>query len=73
MPFYYNLHRHDKIFSPAHAQRTAKGLLTLKKAFQEEKVPERRRSSRLLLATWNIREFESGKYGPRQRRDHRSL
>jgi endonuclease/exonuclease/phosphatase family metal-dependent hydrolase len=67
MPFYYNLHRHDKTFTAAHAQRTARGLLTLKKAFQEEGVPERRRASKLLLATWNIREFESEKYGPRQR------
>lgn len=67
MPFYYNLHKHDKIFTSAHAQRTAKGLLTLKEAFKKEEVPERRRSSRLLLATWNIREFESAKYGPRQR------
>ena len=25
------------------------------------------RSNKLLLATWNIREFESGKYGARQR------
>ncbi len=67
MPFYYNLHRHDKAFTPAHAQRTAAGLLRLKHAFKEEGVPERVRSSKLLLATWNIREFESGKYGPRQR------
>lgn len=67
MPFYYNLHKHDNTFSSAHAQRTANGLLTLKSAFKDEGVPERRRSSRLLLATWNIREFESGKYGPRQR------
>jgi endonuclease/exonuclease/phosphatase family metal-dependent hydrolase len=67
MPFYYNLHKHDKTFTPEHAQRTANGLLTLKNAFKEEGVPERRRSSRLLLATWNIREFESNKYGPRQR------
>jgi endonuclease/exonuclease/phosphatase family metal-dependent hydrolase len=67
MPFYYTLHKHDKTFTSEHAQRTANGLLTLKKAFKEEGVPERRRSSRLLLATWNIREFESNKYGPRQR------
>lgn len=67
MAFYYNLHRHDKTFTAAHAKRTAAGLLTLKKAFKDEGVPERRRASRLLLATWNIREFESEKYGPRQR------
>jgi endonuclease/exonuclease/phosphatase family metal-dependent hydrolase len=69
MPFYYNLHKHDKTFTEEQAQRTAEGLLRLKKAFEDTDggVPERRRSSRLLLATWNIREFESGKYGPRQR------
>ena len=67
MPFYYHLHNHDQTFTAKHAMRTAKGLLTLKQAFKDQGVPERRRSSRLLLATWNIREFESAKYGPRQR------
>lgn len=66
MPFYYNLHKNDKVFTPAHSQRTADGLLRLKGALKES-VPERVRSSKLLLATWNIREFESGKYGARQR------
>jgi endonuclease/exonuclease/phosphatase family metal-dependent hydrolase len=36
-------------------------------AFKDEGVSERVRSSKLLLTTWNIREFESSKYGPRQR------
>ena len=67
MPFYYNLHRNDKTFTETHAKRTAAGLLRLKEAFKEEGVPERVRSSKLLLATWNIREFESEKYGARQR------
>jgi endonuclease/exonuclease/phosphatase family metal-dependent hydrolase len=67
MPFYYDLHRTDETFTAAHAQRTAAGLLRLKEAFRGAGVPERVRSSRLLLATWNIREFESPKYGPRQR------
>src|SRR5262245_20533508 len=69
MPFYYNLHKFDKLFTSAHAERTAKGILRLKEAFRDkaEGVPERVRSSKLLLATWNIREFESGKYGARQR------
>lgn len=66
MPFYYELHRHDKNLTAAQAQRTAAGILTLKDAFKKE-VPERVRSSKLLLATWNVREFESGKYGGRQR------
>lgn len=67
MPFYYNIGRHDKVFTAAHAKRTADGLLRLKEAFKTEGVPERVRSSKLLLATWNIREFQSGKYKPRQR------
>jgi endonuclease/exonuclease/phosphatase family metal-dependent hydrolase len=67
MPFYYNLHRVNKFFTADHAKRTAEGLLRLKEAFKEEKVPERVRSKKLLLATWNIREFESAKYGPRMR------
>lgn len=67
MPFYYNLHKLDKAFTTTHSQRTAAGLLTLKQAFKDKGVPERVRSSKLLLATWNIREFESPKYGPRQR------
>ena len=66
MPFYYELHRHTKTFTREHAERTARGLLRLKDGFREREVPERVRSSKLLLATWNIREFESGKYGPRQ-------
>lgn len=64
MPFYYELHRQN---AKSYAKRTAQGLLALKKGFKEQGVPERVRSSRLLLATWNIREFESAKYGPRQR------
>ena len=67
MPFYYNLHKFDKAFTSTHSERTARGLLRLKQAFKEEEVPERVRSSKLLLATWNIREFESAKYGTRQR------
>jgi endonuclease/exonuclease/phosphatase family metal-dependent hydrolase len=66
VPFYYDLHRLDKTFTANHAQRTADGILRLKEALGAA-VPERVRSSKLLLATWNIREFESGKYGPRQR------
>lgn len=62
MPFYYRLHKLDKTFTEAHAERTAQGLLTLKQAFRDEGVPERVRSSKLLLATWNIREFQSKKF-----------
>jgi|ERR1044072_3542443 hypothetical protein len=62
MAFYYELHKLDKTFTATHAQRTAEGLLRLKEAFKTDGVPERRRASRLLLATWNIREF--GVYAP---------
>ena len=62
MPFYYDLHHLG-----AYGRRTAGGLLRLKNAFKDDGVPERVRSSKLLLATWNIREFESAKYGPREK------
>jgi endonuclease/exonuclease/phosphatase family metal-dependent hydrolase len=62
VPFYYDLHHLG-----AYGQRTAGGLLRLKDGFKEDGVPERVRSSKLLLATWNIREFESAKYGPREK------
>ena len=67
MPYYYGLNRTNDKFTKADAQRTAEGLLRLKQAFIDQGVPERRRASRILLATWNIREFESAKYGKRQR------
>lgn len=69
MPFYYNLNDYDKNFDQVRAKRTAEGLLTLKQAFKDEGVPERRRASRLLLATWNIREFQSEKFGGVRQRE----
>lgn len=62
MPFYFRLHKPDKYLTAEQAKRTAQGLLTLKDAFKTEGVPERVRSSKLLLATWNIREFQSKKF-----------
>jgi len=62
VPFYYDLHHLG-----TYGQRTAGGLLRLKDGLKEDGVPERVRSSKLLLATWNIREFESAKYGPREK------
>jgi hypothetical protein len=58
MPFYSAL---DST-KPAD-RRTANGLLRLKDALDEEIPP--RTPTTMLLASWNIREFESGKYGPR--------
>lgn len=58
MPFYYQIPK-----SPD-GRRTARGLLDLKAQFREE-VPTRTREETLLLATWNIREFDSAAYGVR--------
>jgi endonuclease/exonuclease/phosphatase family metal-dependent hydrolase len=65
VPFYYDLHHFDDKNTPGRARRTAEGLLRLKDGFRTDTVPERVRSSKLLLATWNIREFESARYGAR--------
>jgi endonuclease/exonuclease/phosphatase family metal-dependent hydrolase len=45
-------------------RRTAEGLLRLKAALDAQ-VPARTLDQTLLLATWNIREFDSGKFGDR--------
>ena len=45
-------------------QRTAQGLLLLREKLAEQ-VPKRTINETLLLATWNIREFDSSKYGTR--------
>src|SRR5690606_35390159 len=41
------------------------GLLRLRQQFRDEGVPRKNSDDTLLLATWNIREFDSAKYGPR--------
>jgi endonuclease/exonuclease/phosphatase family metal-dependent hydrolase len=46
-------------------RRTAGGLLRLKEALERE-IPERDIAGSLLLATWNIREFDSPSYGARK-------
>lgn len=61
MPFYYSLYREPEDVR----RRAAERLLRLREQFREEKVPERTVEDTLLLATWNIREFDSGKYGDR--------
>jgi exonuclease III len=60
MPFYYSLN--DQ--TTEEAQRIATNLLRLRESLKQE-IPEKSVDERLLLCTWNIREFESGKYGPR--------
>jgi len=61
MPFYYSIREID---DEAARRRTAEGLLRLRKQLAAE-VPKRTLSDTLLLATWNIREFDSEKYGDR--------
>jgi hypothetical protein len=61
MPFYFGLKRE----APAVQKRAAAGLLRLREALQKDGVPGKTVDSTLLLATWNIREFDSAKYGDR--------
>jgi hypothetical protein len=60
MPFYYSLKREP----PAVQKRAAEALQQLR-ASLDAAVPPRTISDTLLLATWNIREFDSEKYGAR--------
>ncbi|HVF49610.1 MAG TPA: endonuclease/exonuclease/phosphatase family protein [Pyrinomonadaceae bacterium] len=62
MPFYYYLDGRKP-----EDKKIADGILRLKNGFTEEKFPGRTVDDTLLLATWNIREFESGKYGLRDK------
>lgn len=60
MPFYYSIRKDEA----KERRRTAEGLLRLRAQLKEE-VPRRTVTDTLLLATWNIREFDSSKYGYR--------
>lgn len=60
MPFYKKLSTE----TPA-GTRTINKLLELRKALTAVKIPEKSQNRNLLLATWNIREFDSTKYGER--------
>ena len=59
MPFYRNIKTGEEW-----GRRTIERLLELRKQLEAE-VPERRLKETLLLASWNIREFDSHKYGRR--------
>lgn len=61
MPYYAGLKR---IKDATVRQRTVAGLQRLRPALAEA-IPTRTATHTLLLATWNIREFDSGKYGYR--------
>lgn len=57
---------YDRIESETEeGRRTAERLLRLREALQRE-IPERDIAGTLLLATWNIREFDSPTYGDRK-------
>ncbi|HEX8137318.1 MAG TPA: endonuclease/exonuclease/phosphatase family protein [Pyrinomonadaceae bacterium] len=60
MPFYYDIDGRKES-----EKRIAQGLLRLKEGFAKNKQPKRTVTETLLLATWNIREFDSSKYGKR--------
>src|SRR4051794_11284761 len=58
MPFYYAIRK-----DPADDQkRIAEGLIKLRAQLDRD-LPRRTISDTLLLATWNIREFDSSKFG----------
>lgn len=59
MPFYYNIDEKTDA-----GKRTAKNLLALREQLNAD-VPKRTVDGTLLLATWNIREFDSPAYGER--------
>ena len=59
MPFYQNIDPRT-----TEGQRTIERLLALRQAL-DDKIPARTLNETLLLATWNIREFDSSAYGER--------
>ena len=59
MPYYAGL---KQIKDARQRVRTVEGLRRLRPALSEA-IPSRTATDTLLLATWNIREFDSGKYG----------
>ncbi|PCG13217.1 endonuclease/exonuclease/phosphatase family protein [Sphingomonas adhaesiva] len=61
MPYYASLRRE----APAVRARIAAGLLRLRQAIVDQGVPPRTLAGDVLIASWNIREFDSRKYGGR--------
>ncbi|KON32445.1 hypothetical protein AC477_03005 [miscellaneous Crenarchaeota group-1 archaeon SG8-32-1] len=60
MPFYRDLNPKEKDAD----KRTVERLLLLRKQLNEE-IPKRTQKKTLLLATWNIRDFDADDYGKR--------
>lgn len=67
MPFYYDL-KDDPPFTEEMRDRTARRLIELRKQIRKE-IPPRAVTNSLLLATWNIRDFDSNKFGHGPRLD----
>lgn len=61
MPYYYELKRVEA----EERERTVDGLLALREGLKAAGVPSRSLGGTALLATWNIREFDSAKFGDR--------
>ncbi len=61
MPSYKNIEKLD----PEEKKRTIKNLLKLRRDL--DTIPKRTQKETLILATWNIREFDSTRYGPRMK------
>lgn len=61
MPYYAGLRREE----PGTRERIAAGLLRLRQSIAAQKVPARTVAGDVLIASWNIREFDSRKYGGR--------
>ncbi|MET0242853.1 MAG: endonuclease/exonuclease/phosphatase family protein [Flavitalea sp.] len=61
MPFYQDIKPNTK-----EGKRTIERLLKLREKLQAE-IPIKQLESNLLLASWNIREFDSAAYGPRMK------
>ncbi len=59
MPYYAGI---KQIQDVATRKRVIEGLKRLRPALSSA-IPARTATDTLLLATWNIREFDSGKYG----------
>lgn len=60
MPYYQYLRN----VGPEERIRSCDGLLRLKSALNQQ-IPEKTTAGNLLIATWNIREFDSNRYGKR--------
>ena len=61
MPIYYHLRDSKPV---ATRKRTIDNLLALRQGLEQE-IPEKTQDKNLLIATWNIREFDSKAYGKR--------